>query len=77
MTIVHMTENALAQIKSGLSFDAEPHSGSNNHCCGVEMGENKFIGNSDIGDNGEILNSSKYKKVTCEKCIAVLKENGL
>ena len=77
MTIVHMTENALVQIKSGLSFDICPHCDLDNLCCGVEFDENEYIGNSDIGDNGEILNSSKYKKVTCEKCIAVLKENGL
>ena len=77
MTIVHMTENALEQIKSGMSYCQGQCYVSNCLCCGIEMDEHKFIGNSDIGNNGEILNSSKHKKVTCEKCIAVLKENGL
>ena len=51
---------------------------SDNFLCGIRMtAKFDFIGNSDIGHNGNLIGSSKHLKVTCPECIKVLKENGL
>lgn len=76
--IVHMSEAALKQIKSGRSFHDVPIMPMKNLLCGEKVSaEFEFIGNSDIGKNGDIVAASRYKKVTCPDCIRVLKENGL
>lgn len=51
---------------------------ADNFLCGIIMtAKFDFIGNSDIGDNGNLIEGREHLKVTCPKCIKVFKENGL
>lgn len=75
---VHMTEAALKQIKSGRSYKEFPVYTTDKLICGLIVDvRHKFIGNSDVGNNGDLISSAEHKKVTCPGCIKVLKENSL